>query len=64
MFFAIKDQDNFYYCGYNHWDNQLRKATLYSSYDMAVKCRDDKRFIDRKPYIVGVEIQEIGIYDK
>lgn len=63
MFFAIKDKNGFYYCGYNYWDKQLRKATLYKSYQMAINVRDDKRFRERKPFIIQVEISEIGYYN-
>lgn len=61
--FAVKSKDNKYYCGYNHWDEQLRKAKLYHWYKMAKEIADDIRFMELEPYIVHVTIVENGIAD-
>ena len=61
--FAVKSKDNLYFCGYNHWDKQLRKAKLYHWYRMAKEIMDDSRFIEYEPYIIHVTIVEDGIAD-
>lgn len=58
MFFAIKDKNDLFYCGYNTWDKQLRKAKIYTSFKMAVKMRDDIRFIEHDSFIITVDIIE------
>lgn len=61
--FAVKSEYGSYYCGYNHWDNQLRKANLYRSYKQAVEARDDSRWEVFETYIVRVRITEVDEYN-
>ena len=61
--FAVKSKDNLYFCGYNQWDKQLRKAKLYHWYRMAKEIAEDTRFMEREPYIVHVSIVENGVAD-
>lgn len=68
MLFAIKDKNSLYYCGPGNcgsgvWDKQLRKANLYTSFKMAVKIRDDVRFIEHETYIVSLDLRENGPYN-
>jgi hypothetical protein len=59
--FAVKDRNtNEYFCGYNKWNKQLRKARLYHSWKYAKETYDDVRWIERDTYIVRVNISEIG----
>lgn len=58
--FAIKDKDEFYYCGLKCWDRQIRKAKLYHSWKYAVDVRDNIAFMEREPIIVKVRITEIS----
>jgi len=61
--FAVKSKNGLYFCGYNKWDSQLRKAKLYHWYSMAEEIAQDNRFIQYKPYIVHVTIIEDNIID-
>ena len=61
--FAIKNKYGNYYCGYNRWDSQLRKATLYHSYKHAVETRDDSRWMEFETFIVRVRITEEDEYN-
>ena len=63
LYFAIKSEYGNYYCGYNSWDKQLRKATLYRSYKQAVNARDDSRWAAFETYIVRVRITEEDEYN-
>ena len=56
---AVKDRDGFYFCGYNQWDKQIRKAKLYHQYRMAKETRDDTRFMEHDTHIVRVRITEL-----
>lgn len=56
--FAVKDENGFYYCGYNAWDNQLRNAKLYHSVIFAKLARDDVRWMERETKIIKVTITE------
>lgn len=58
--FAVKTRTGEYFCGYNKWDTQIRKAKLYHWYSMVKEIRDDKRFIEKDTYIVRVTIFENG----
>lgn len=58
--YVIKDNINQeYFCGYNKWDKQLRKATIYHSEKYASREMNDPRFGSREMSIVKVEIKEI-----
>ena len=61
--FAIKSEYGNYYCGYNHWDKQFRKATLYRSYKHAVEARDDPRWAAFETFIVRIRITEEDKYN-
>lgn len=61
--FAVKSKDGLYFCGYNQWDKQLRKARLYHWYRMAKEITTDTRFIEYEPIIVHITIVENGIAD-
>lgn len=56
--FAVKARSGEYYCGYNVWDTQIRKAKLYHQYKMAEAMRDDDGFIEKEAHIVRVSIFE------
>ena len=56
--FAVKTRSGEYFCGYNVWDTQLRKAKLYHKYNMAKDIRDDIRFIEKDTFIVRVSVYE------
>lgn len=60
--FAIKNKNGNYYTGYNNWDEQLRKAKIYHDIKYAKQICEDKRFIDKNPYIVNVTTLETGEY--
>lgn len=57
--FAIKSKDKEYYCGYNQWDKQLRKAKLYRDIKMAEQIKNDERFTDKECDTVFVHISEV-----
>ena len=57
---AIKDKDGYYFCGFNTWDPQLRKAKLYHSLNYAKDVINDKRYKDREAFTVKIEIKEIN----
>lgn len=64
MLFVVKDiSTNQYWCGYNTWDKQLRKAKIFTSYTWAVETRDNSRFIKRDTRIFTVEIKELDEYN-
>ena len=68
MIFAIKSETGLYYCGAGNngtgkWDKQLRKATFYTQWKMAVKMRDNPQFAEYSPHIVSVDIIERGTYN-
>ena len=56
---AVKSKNGEYYCGYNQWDKQIRKAKLYRDVKMAEKTKNDKRFIDKNCDTVFVHISEV-----
>lgn len=58
--YAVKDDDGYYWCGMNHWDNQLRKALFYNSLKYASAILKDKRFKDRNMKIITVELHEVS----
>ena len=56
--FAIKDENEYFYCGLNKWDKQLRKAQLFHSFKYAIYVRDsDKRAA------VGTKIVKVRIFE-
>lgn len=55
--FAVKDENGFYWCGLNKWEDQLRKAQLFHSWKWAVEVRD-KKCGARSTKIVKVRITE------
>lgn len=57
FFFAVKSNDGSYWTGYNQWDKQIRKAKLFVSMKYANEVV--KRYQDRDPEIVKVEIREV-----
>ena len=62
--YAVKDNDGYYFIGYNRWDKQIRKARLYRSYKYAKETMEDTRFIARGTFMVRVRITEIGEEDE
>lgn len=62
MTLAVKDKGGYYYAGMNKWENQLRKAKLYSSPYYAQEIVNSSRFTSRHPYMVMVRIEECGLY--
>lgn len=61
--FAVKNEYGCYYCGYNTWHSQVRKALLYRSYKKAVETRDDARWAAFETFIVRVRITEEDEYN-
>lgn len=58
--YVVKDSiSKEYFCGYNTWDKQLRKAKIYHSTRYANETLNDKRFRNRTMKIVEVEIKEV-----
>ena len=57
FFFAVKSNDGSYWTGYNQWDKQIRKAKLFVSVKYANEVV--KRYQERNPKIVKVEIREV-----
>lgn len=55
--FVVKDKNGFYFCGYNKWDNQIRKAKMYHSNKYAKEIVE--RFSEREPFLVRVIIMEL-----
>lgn len=62
--YAVKDKDGNYYCGYNAWDPQIRKAKFYHWLSKAEEMRDDRRFVERKASIVKAQIVELEATDE
>lgn len=50
-----------YFCGFNKWDKQLRKANIYHSVKYANATVEDSRFSNRTMSIVKVEIREVDL---
>ena len=57
FFFAMKSNDGSYWTGCNQWDKQIRKAKLFVSIKYANEVV--KRYQERNPKIVKVEIREV-----
>ena len=57
LFIAVKSKDGCYYCGPGKWEDQLRKAQLYSSEHYAKEVM--KRFEHLCPEMVCVYISEV-----
>lgn len=59
--FVIKFDNDYYWCGYNNSDKQLRKAVLYKSVKMAEEtakdCMDRIEYI--RPYVNKIESYKI-----
>ena len=59
--FVIKFDNDYYWCGYNNTDKQLRKAVLYKSIKMAEEtakdCMDRIKYI--RPYTNKIESYKI-----
>lgn len=59
MFLVVKDKiTQEYFCGFNIWDKQIRKAKIYTSYKYAQQIREDSRYPERELSIFIVQIQE------
>lgn len=54
--YAVKDENGFYWCGYNEWENQIRKAKLFHSLKYANEIV--VRYHNKNPIIVKVRIME------
>lgn len=61
--YAVKDENGFYWCGYNKWDKQIRKAKLFHSWKYAVATRDCPRGTSGGAKIVKVRISEMEEYN-
>lgn len=58
--YVIKDlETKEYYCGYNHWDEQLRKSKIYHSTRYVEKIMRDKRFSMRNLCVKCIRIEEV-----
>lgn len=54
--YAVKDENGFYWCGYNKWENQIRKAKLFHSLKYANEIVI--RYQNKNPITVKVRIME------
>ena len=54
--YAVKDENGFYWCGYNKWENQIRKAKLFHSLKYANEVVI--RYQNKNPITVKVRITE------
>lgn len=63
---VIKDMSGMYYTGIGKqasaWDKQLRKAKIYTSYNMAMKACMASNFINRHPKLFAIQLVELGEY--
>ena len=57
--YVVKDSYGNYWCGYNAWSSQLRHSKVYTSIKYAQETVE--RFKDYNPYIVEVEMVEVGV---
>jgi nitrous oxidase accessory protein NosD len=56
--YVVKDTHGNYWCGYDAWDKQLRKAKVYTSIKYAQETVD--RFKEYNVHIVEIKMYEVN----